>query len=110
MITATTEPVDQSWEALDMNIDYSIRILEQKFGKDEGEYKFMDPYFSGCGEELKAIKEDKLLTDLFFSGAKGEVILTVNNNCSLYYTYYDYQNRKLTDMEYEEEARIMCAN
>ena len=110
MITATTEPFDKSWDVLDLNVDYSIRILEQKIGKYDGDYKFVEPYFAGCGEEIQAIKDNKLLADLFFSGSNGEVILTVNNNCSLYYTYYDFANRRLADQEYEKEAQMRCGN
>lgn len=106
MITATTEPFDTSWDALNLNMDYSIRILEQKYGVYDGDYKFLEPYYSGCGDEIKAIKENMLLADLFFSNSNGEVILTINNNCSLYYTYYDFKNRNLADLEYEKEVEM----
>lgn len=104
MITATTQPFDESWDALNLNIDYSIRFFEQKYGNYEGDFKFLEPYFDGCGNEIEAIKNDKLITDLFFTSKNGEVILTINNNCTIYYTFYDKLNRDLADKEYEQEA------
>ena len=86
-----------TWASLEKKYYEYRKLLNEKYGSGECEEKFVHPYFNGCGDEIKAIKDGKCLYQSLFKAEGGCITLSFHELGLLSINYEDSINKKEVD-------------